>query len=101
MRFRHPPSTAHRRYISTSELPQLGSVGVDDGLVRETPRQRTHVRNALAELLNHANEDEILDRIDPEPGSGGAAPVVLALGDAVGGDGVDDDCEIEAEAGAR
>ena len=44
--------------------------------------------------------DEVLLRVDPEDGRGGAAPVVVALAEAPGGDLVEGHGEAEAEAHA-
>ena len=49
-------------------------------------------------MLDHADKDEVFGGVDPEPGAGGAAPVVLALGNAVGFHRVLHHGEVEAEA---
>ena len=48
--------------------------GFRDRLIGEPVRQRPDVGSPTAELLDHADENQVLDGIDPEPGARGPAP---------------------------
>ena len=86
--------------METKRYGGLVARRLEDGLIGELLRHRPQVGPLLAELLDHADEDEVLDRVDPEPGAGRAAPPVLTLGVAAGLDRVEGDREVETEAGA-
>src|SRR5215831_2998304 len=66
------PTPVHRRSRIAS---------IDDRLISKRARQAAHVWNTgnrcssrSSHLLNHADDDEIVHRIDPEPRPRGAAP---------------------------
>src|SRR5271154_4103155 len=64
--------------------------GVDQRRIGDGPRYRTDIghrvgppgaRVARVHLLDHADDDDVVGRIDPEPGAVHAAPVVAACAD--------------------
>src|SRR2546425_889732 len=55
---------------------------IDDGLIHEAARQAVdRPRGAEVLMLHHADEREVLDRIDPEPRAGDAEPGERAVRD--------------------
>ena len=48
--------------------------GFRDRLIGEAVRKRPDVGSPAAELLDHADEDQVLDWVDPEPCARGPAP---------------------------
>src|SRR4026207_567149 len=57
------------RRFRPRRVDQFGRVGAEIETARTVP----------ALVLNHADEGQVVDRIDPEPGTGGAAPVKRAV----------------------
>ena len=57
----------------SSDSQRLG-----DCLIGELSRQRPHIGQTLAPLLDHTHHDQVFYRIEPEPGAGCAAPVVFS-----------------------
>ena len=73
---RRPPSRTSGSALGRLH-PRLRQCGVDQprGVGAEVQAAGT----IAALLLDHADEGEIVDRVDPEPRAGGAAPVVRAV----------------------
>src|SRR5580765_8011616 len=57
------------RRFRQRRVDQFGRIGAEIETARTVP----------ALVLNHADEGQVVDRIDPEPGAGRAAPVVRAV----------------------
>src|SRR5215470_8156628 len=78
-----------RRRFRQRRVDQFGRVGAEIETARTVP----------ALVLNHADEGEVVDRIDPEPGAGRAAPIEGAVAERqAGAGGLHVHREVEAEA---
>src|SRR5438552_3870389 len=93
------PQFAHVVWPPATDVTAL----IDDRLIDEAARQSVdRPRRAEVLVLHHADEREILDRIDPEPRAGDAEPGEGTVRDRVsGGCRVHHDLEVHAPAGSR
>ena len=108
---------ARRPFRGVDHQPALGGAGgcgpaprtrrvhpgcrLRDCRIGQLSGQRPNVGPPTSELLDHADEDQVLDGIDPEPGSSRAAPGILPYGAASCRHRVHHHAEVEAEPQAR